>query len=106
MADLQEFKESPWTQRINEIIPYTVTVPTSWGQDPSVSSVLLYRIKPDGSLTDVSSTSLTGSNSVSGQAITTKSVTTLTNNWWYKLVVKFVVGTKTLEAWGRFLAKN
>lgn len=108
MASLREWKESPLEQGIDEIVIYTVTVPTSWGQDPGTITNTLYRVKPDGTLTDVSSTMLTGSASASGQVITTKAHTGLTlcatNK--YMSQVKFVVGTKTLECYGIIHVRN
>lgn len=99
MSSKREIVESPIEQGVDEIIPYTLTVPTSWGTLSSVSGVVLKTVNPDGTYTDVSATNLTGSNSVASQVITTKSVTTLTANTDYRLEIKFVCGSKTYEAY-------
>lgn len=106
MSSKREVVESPHEQGVLEIKPWTVTVPTSWGTLTSVDSVTLEQIKPDGTYTDVSGTNLTGSNSMLGQVITTKSTTGLTANVDYRLGVRFVCGSTTHEIYLIIKAKK
>jgi len=97
----RRIKESPFEQGADESIAYAITIPTSWGTSTLSSlSVKLYE-DPNSTNTDRSSTMLSGSASASGQVITTPLVTGLTQNYDYRLEVKFTSSEgNTLECWG------
>lgn len=106
MSD-REIKESPFEQGTEERVAYKVTVPTSWGTSPLTSlSVKLYE-DPEGLMTDVSATKLSGSATASGQVITTPLVISLTEGTTYRMEVKFTVSEgDTLECWGTIVGKR
>lgn len=106
MSSKREVVESPQEQGILEVKPWTVTVPSSWGTVTSVVSVTLELINPNAVYTDVSSTNLSGSNSYSGQVITTKASYDLTANKDYRLGVKFTCGSTTHEVYLIIKAKK
>ena len=85
----RRFKESPIDQGADESIAYLLTVPTTWGTASFSSITCKLYSDPNGDNTDVSSTTLTGSASSSGQVITTKAVTGLTAGLKYRLDVVF-----------------
>ena len=89
MSDKREFIESPFDQGADEQIAYVVTVPTSWGTSTLSSITCKLYSDPDGTNTDVSATSLSGTASATGQVITTQLVKSLTAGVKYRLEVKF-----------------
>lgn len=104
MADIYQyrrFNESPWEQSAQESKAYTVTIPTSWGtSDFSSITCALYE-DPNSTNTNRSTTMLSGSASSSGQVITTKMVTGLTEGYDYRFEVKFTTSEgDTLVCWG------
>jgi len=97
----RRFKESPWEQGVDEVIAYTVTVPTSWGTGAFTSITCKLYEDPNVTNTDRSSTMLSGSASSTGQGITLQKVTGLTVGYDYRLEVKFTsTEGNILEAWG------
>jgi hypothetical protein len=105
MASKREIVESPIEQGKDERIAYTLTT-TPWGGSPSSVSCTLYKISPNGALTDVSGTNLTGSASTSTDDIISPTVISLTAGSNYRLEFKFVSGGKTLEPYLIIVAKN
>jgi len=107
MADKREFKESPFYQGEDEEVPYSVTVPTSWGTaDFSNLTNTLYE-DPDGENDDVSATKLSGSTTASSQVITTPLVQLLTTGTKYRLDVKFTPSEGgVLEAYAIIFAQR
>lgn len=77
---------------------YPLTV-TPWGSYSSGVTVKLYRVDPDNTRVDVSSTNLTGSASVAGDVITSPTVYGLTADTKYRLEFKWVSGSNTLETY-------
>jgi hypothetical protein len=92
MTDTREVDGSPVYQGQDEEIAYGILT-TEWGSNPTSVSVKLY--DTDG--TDVSSTSLSGSASVSGDTITTPVVKLLTAGEKYRLEVKFTCSGNVFE---------
>ena len=82
------------TQRPNETIAYTVDV-SNVGSSPTVDSVTIVDIDTPG--TDLSSTLMSGSSSVSGDVITTPLVTSLTDGTSYRVIVKYTISSETFE---------
>ena len=101
MDKRREIKESPFYQRSDEQIAYTITVPTSWGTSSFSSlSTTLYE-DPDGDNTDVSATKVTGSTTASGQVITTGLVKSLTAGKKYRVEVKWTTSeSNVVECYG------
>lgn len=79
-------------QRSEETIAYTVDV-TNVGSSPSVNSVTIFS-KADYT-TDLSSTNLSGSASVSGNVITSPLVTSLTDDTNYRVYVNYTISGET-----------
>lgn len=97
MSDKREFKESPLYMGENETVAFDLTVPSSWGSSIETDSAECFLYDGDS---DVSTSKLTGSASVSSQVITTQLVSGLAAGKKYKLVVRWEDSGNTLEAWG------
>lgn len=96
-ANSRCIRESPIYQGEDEQLAYTVTVPTSWGTDPS-SPVMTIK---SAAGVDVTTDYTSGSASISGAVITTPTILNLVANIEYRLEVKFAVsGGNVEEAWG------
>ena len=93
-ADVRRIVESPLYQGVDEQIAYTLTT-TNWGSDPSSQSDVIK--DKDGE--DQSATCLSGSSSVSGDVITTRTVKSLTAGEVYRLEIKFTVSGNIMEAY-------
>jgi hypothetical protein len=90
----REIKESPLFQGENEKVAYDLTT-TPWGGSPANEDVKIF----DSDDNDVSSTKLSGSNSVSGDVITTKLVQSLVAGEWYRLKIQWTNSGNTFEAY-------
>jgi len=86
--------ETDIRQGQDEEIPYALTT-TPWGSDPT--DVIIKAYDAGASYTDVTSTVLEGSSSVSGDVITTPVLKSLTIGKDYRIEIQFVTGAKTLE---------
>ena len=107
MANLREFKESPFEQGEDEVIAYKVTVPTTWGTATFTSLSSKIYEDPDGDNTDKTASMLSGSTSASGQVITTPAVTGLTVGKKYRLEIKWDSSEgDTLEAYAIIYAEK
>ena len=96
-ATSREIVESPLWQGADEEIAYGLTT-TNWGSSPSSPAVVLYSYS-GGTYTDVSSTCLSGSASVSGDVITTPVVKSLEVDTKYRLEIKFTISSTVYETW-------
>jgi hypothetical protein len=90
----REVKESPFGQGKDESKAYALTT-TPWGSSPTSVTVKIY----NSAGTDMSSTNLSGSVSVSGDVITTPLVTALTAGERYRLEFKFTCSSNIFEAY-------
>lgn len=95
----REIEQSPVEIGIDEIVPYTLTVPSSWGTAGNPSIVAK---DTDGNIVaDV----------ISGESVTSNVIsfivdgTALTVNNDYRIEIKFDVSGGTLEAWGIWSAR-
>lgn len=95
---IRRVRESDISQGEDEKIAYQLTT-TPWGSNPSDVSVKLYSLDDYGVKTDVSSTKLVGGISVSGDVITTPSVTGLVAGTRYRMEIKFTIAGNVFEAW-------
>ena len=93
--------ESPLYQGVDEQIAYTLTT-TPWGSSPTSVAVVL----KNSAGTDVSSTYLSGSASVSGNVITTPVVKSLVVDAWYRLEIKFTCSGNIFEAFADIVGQT
>src|SRR3990167_2422857 len=85
----------------NETIAYIVKF-GKWGTTIATPTNYMY----DHNGTDVSSTNLTGSTTISGTDMTTKSVTALVSGETYRFHQRAVVDGNTMEAWGDVIGED
>ncbi len=100
----RKFLENKWEQGVDEVIAYKVDTSIWPGTgDPASVVVKLFQMP---AYTDVSSSNLSGTNSVSGDEITTKFVEGLSEGILYRLEVQWVKSGNTLEAYGLIIGKQ
>lgn len=102
MTTTREIKEGMQEQGEDEVIVYTLTVPTSWGTSPTSPSAKIYSYDSGTrTYTDVTSTKMSGSASVVGQVITLPAVTGLVDGTTYRVEIKWTDTGNTFEpyAW-------
>lgn len=95
-------QESPIYQGEDESVAGYYVVTTPWGGSPSSPVVKIYN--SDG--TDVSSTNLTGSASVSGDNVVLPTVHSLTNGAAYRLEIKFTISGSVVETWADLIGRK
>lgn len=98
MTKTREVVESPLPQGADEQIVYGVDV-TNWGNTPTTTSAKIYQVADDGTLTDVTSTKMTGATSVGGNIITLPKISSLTSGNQFRVEVKFTIGVNVFEAY-------
>lgn len=91
----REVNESPLEQGADERVAYSLTT-TPWGASPSAVVVTLWE-EQGRTWTDVSSTKLSGSPSVTGDVIMSPMVQSLTPGNRYRLECTFTAGGQTWE---------
>lgn len=96
-------KETDLRQGADEQISYMLTT-TPWGSDPSDVAVAAYN--KSANFTDVSSTVLSGSPSVSGDVITTPMVKSLIEGNTYRVEVKFTTSGNVMECYFELEARR
>lgn len=95
----REIEQSPIEIGIDETVPYTLTIPTSWGTAGNPSAVTK---DADGNIV----ASVTSGVSVTSNVISfIVDGTALTVNNDYRIEIKFDVSGGTLEAWGIWSAR-
>lgn len=104
MAESREIKEGIQEQGSDEVITYTLTVPTTWGTPASPSASIWTYV--DGAYTDVTTTKMSGSASADGQVITLPSVTSLVAETMYRVEIKWTSSGNTFEAFAWIRAKR
>lgn len=80
--------ESPVKQSPQESLAYSITT-TPWGSTPTSITITVYDVTVPGAETDVTSAVTTGSNSATGDVITTKRIGSLTAGKDYRADVAF-----------------
>ena len=99
MTSVRRIDQSPIEIGIEEIVPYTLTIPTTWGVPTSPGGVAK---DSEGDIVASVVTSIT----VTLQVIAfTVNGAMLTENQDYRIEIKFSVSGGTLEAWGIWSAK-
>lgn len=96
MTSIRRVKDSPVTQGIDEVIKDYEFDFADWGT-PSSPVCTLYDVT--AGFVDVSATCLSGSASVSGTVVTAKTVSHLSPDVLYRLVVEVTIGGSTESAY-------
>jgi hypothetical protein len=104
MSNIREIKEGLQYIGEDEIIVYTLTT-TPWGSNPGVATAKIFEVDGD-TLTDRSSTLMTGSVSTSGDVITLPSISSCTAGNDYRVEIQFVCSGNTFEAFAELKAER
>ena len=101
MTQTREILEGPQEQGAEEIVTYTLTVPTTWGTPTGTPTVKAYSYI-DQAYTDVTSTVIpTNAPTVASQVITLSPLKLLTVGVLYRVEVLFATSEgNTFEAFG------
>ena len=97
MATAREIKEGIQYQGADENIVYTLTT-TNWGSSPSSPSAKIFEMDGD-TLTDVTTTKMTGAASEAGDVITLPAIALLSADTKYRVEVKFTISGNVFEAY-------
>lgn len=104
MASSRELPESPTVQGANEAIAYIVNAVT--GRAPASVTLTVYDITDADSPINVTNTVTSGANSISGDAINTKRIGSLTAGNTYRVDVRYVdADNNTFEPYFRIQCK-
>jgi len=98
MTKTREIVESPLPQGADEQIVYGLDV-TNWGSAPTSTTAKIYQVADNGTLTDVTTTNMTGSTAVLGNVITLPKIKSLLSGYQYRVEVKFTIGVNIFEAY-------
>ena len=104
MATSRQITEGRQYQGSDENITYTLTT-TPWGSSPTSTSAKIFSISGD-TLTDVTSTNMTGATSVTGDVITLPAIDGLTAGTEYRVEVKFTISGNIFEAFAFILCET
>lgn len=94
----REIVEGMQLQGEDETIVYQLTT-TPWGSSPTSTSAKIFRQAGGETYTDVTSTNMTGSTSVTGDVITLPAISGLTDGVMYRVEVKFTSSGNIFEAY-------
>lgn len=103
MSNLREIKEGLQYQGADETVVYTLTT-TPWGSDPDTVSAKIYSVVGD-TITDTSSTNMTGSATATGDVITLPAIKALVAGTYYRVEVKFTCSGNIFEAFAELQAE-
>lgn len=104
MAASRELPESPVVQGANEAIAYIVNAVT--GRAPVSVTLTIYDITDADAPVDVTNTVTAGANAISGDAINTKRIGSLTAGNTYRADVRYVdADSNTFEPYFRIVCK-
>ena len=104
MSNQREIKEGLQYQGADETIVYTLTT-TPWGSDPSSEAAKIYEVDGD-TLTDKTTTQMSGSASATGDVITLPAVTALVAGTLYRIEVVFTCSGNVFEAFAELQAER
>lgn len=104
MSNIREIKEGLQYIGADETIVFTLTT-TPWGSSPSSPSAKIYEISGD-TLTDVTSTCMTGSTTAVNDVITLPAIKSCTAGTDYRVEVKFTCSGNTFEAFAELKAER
>lgn len=100
----REIIEGVQLQGEDESIVYTLTT-TPWGSSPSSESAKIYSIVGD-TITDTTTTNMTGSASAANDVITLPAIHSLSAGTLYRVEVKFTCSGNTFEAYAFILGER
>ena len=104
MSNIREIKEGLQYQGEDETVVYTLTT-TPWGSSPTSPSAKIFSVVGD-TITDTTSTNMTGSASANGDVITIPAIHSLTAGTLYRVEVKFTCSGNTFEAFAELQAER
>jgi hypothetical protein len=104
MSNIREIKEGTQYIGEDEEIVYTLTT-TPWGSDPGVATATIYEVVGD-TLSNVTTTCMTGSLSTSGDVITLPMISNCTAGTDYRVEIQFVCSGNTFEAFAELKAER
>ena len=96
MSNIREIKENMIFQGSDESIVYSLTT-TPWGSTPTSTAAAIFTVVGD-TYTNLTTTCMTGSTSVTGDIITLPSVHSLTAGTQYRVEVLFTSSGNIFEA--------
>ena len=104
MSNIREIKEGLQYQGADETIVYTLTT-TPWGSDPSSVAAKIYTVVGD-TLTDVTTTNMTGAASATGDVITLPAIKALAAGTTYRVEIAFTCSGNIFEAFAELQAER
>jgi hypothetical protein len=104
MSNIREIKEGLQYQGADETIVYTLTT-TPWGTSPSSTAAKIYSVVGD-TLTDVTTTNMTGSASATGDVITLPAIKALVAGTTYRVEIAFTCSGNVFEAFAELKAER
>jgi len=104
MSNIREIKEGLQYQGADETIVYTLTT-TPWGSTPSSTAAKIYEVDGD-TLTDKTTTQMTGATSVTGDIITLPAITALVAGTLYRVEIVFTCSGNVFEAFAELQAER
>ena len=104
MSNIREIKEGLQYQGEDETIVYTLTT-TPWGSTPSSTAAKIYEVDGD-TLTDKTTTQMSGATSVLGDVITLPEVTALVAGTLYRVEIVFTCSGNVFEAFAELQAER
>ena len=104
MSNIREIKEGLQYQGEDETLVYTLTT-TPWGSTPSATAAKIYAVDGD-TLTDKTTTQMSGATSVLGDVITLPEVTALVAGTLYRVEIVFTCSGNVFEAFAELQAER
>ena len=104
MSNIREIKEGLQYQGADETIVYTLTT-TPWGSTPSSTAAKIYAVDGD-TLTDKTTTQMTGATSVTGDIITLPTIKSLVAGTLYRVEIVFTCSGNVFEAFAELQAER
>ena len=104
MSNIREIKEGKQYQGEDETIVYTLTT-TPWGSTPSSTAAKIYEVDGD-TLTDKTTTQMTGATAVTDDIITLPAVTALVAGTLYRVEIVFTCSGNVFEAFAELQAER
>ena len=104
MSNIREIKEGLQYQGADETIVYTLTT-TPWGSTPTSTAAKIYEVDED-TLTDKTTTQMTGATSVTGDIITLPTIKSLVAGTLYRVEIAFTCSGNVFEAFAELQAER
>ena len=104
MSNIREIKEGLQYQGADETVVYTLTT-TPWGSTPTTTAAKIYEVDGD-TLTDKTTTQMTGATAVTDDIITLPAVTALVAGTLYRVEIVFTCSGNVFEAFAELQAER